>query len=172
MDVTAGSFAEMVNGFIGQRFPGFKPNQFSGVCDPTAVYKHDSAESAWAEIMSAKTGIRFQPAATNSLLPRLEAVRGPLRTSLDAGAPQFLIGPDMKVLRKALNAKYQYRRVQSANGAKYMDEPDKGHPWSDVADSMQYAHLHMGGGHQAEARLSAAGGLGRPIVARADFRVL
>ena len=50
--------------------------------------------------------------------------------------------PSCKVLIGGFNGDYHYRRMRldgaSEEDAKYTDEPDKGHPVSDVHDALQY----------------------------------
>lgn len=57
-------------------------------------------------------------------------------------APALIVDPSCRVLIDGFNGGYHYRRMRldgaAEEDAKYTDEPDKGHPVSDVHDALQY----------------------------------
>jgi hypothetical protein len=57
-------------------------------------------------------------------------------------APAIIFDPSCRVLIDGMNGGYHYRRMRldgvAEEDAKYTDEPDKGHPVSDVQDALQY----------------------------------
>jgi hypothetical protein len=118
--------------------------------------------------------IRIYAAPTNKIAPRLEAIRRPLTTWIDGTTPGLILSPAMKRTRRALEADYRFRRIAVGPGQwRREDVPDKHSPnyASHIADSVQYALLHLGGYAEAKARDPRAGmRLGVPIVAATGFR--
>ena len=58
-----------------------------------------------------------------------------------------MLGPNAKMLRKALAGGYKYKRMQVSGEAKFQDKPDKGR-YSHVADALQYMMLGAVGGER------------------------
>lgn len=116
--------------------------------DPAATYGADrsTGERDWLQIVGHESGVRFRPAPTNKLIPRLEAWREPMRRLID-GRAGLVVSPRCRTLRKALNASYRYRRRMVGTAEQFSDEPDKSHPYSDVVDAGGYG-LVGGGEHQ------------------------
>lgn len=170
-NVGARAFARSCNALIAERFPDRQAKDFIASVDPSAVFKHDTDESTWAGIMEDETGIRFEPASTNNLGPRLEVVKDQLTTMVDGQTPGVLISPEMKVTRKAFNSGYRYKRVQSANGARYENDPWK-NEYSHPMDSAQYAFLHMTGSYEALVRRNSVRKGFETFQAQSDFRVM
>jgi len=110
--------------------------------DPSASARSPTDEQNWLQIMGSRTRIPFRQAPSNSLTPRLEAVRLPLSRLID-GQPGLLISPTCKVLRKGFNSGYRFKRIKAADGEKFSDLPDK-NEFSHVHDALQYGLL--GGG--------------------------
>lgn len=94
-------------------------------------------------------GFYTEPASTNNLTPRLEAVRHYLTKMID-GAPGFLMHPSCVKLRQGFNGKYCFRRVKVQNQERYHDTPDK-NEWSHPHDGLQYLCLAAQGGYVTEA---------------------
>ncbi len=101
-----------------------------------------------------RTGLPVRTAATNELLPRLEAVRRVL-TRVIAGKPGFIVCPNCTKLRKALTA-YHYRRLRVSGGEKFHDLPEKDEH-SHIVDALGYALLGAG-----ELRMPPRPGVSRP----------
>jgi hypothetical protein len=118
--------------------------------------------------------IRIVGAPTNKVAPRLEAIRRPLTTWIDGTTPGLILSPTMKRTRRALEADYRFRRIPVGPGQwRREDVPDKHSPngASHVADSVQYALLHLGGYAEAKARdPRASARFAQPIVAATGFR--
>ena len=100
----------------------------------------------------ASEGLPAEPAYTpgandNDFTLRRAAVAKRLSKLAFDGQPQILFSPTCVKLRKAHSGGYCYRRVMSANLAKYVDKPDKG-PLSHVAEALQY--LLVGNGEAYE----------------------
>lgn len=123
-----------------------EPGDIEAWGDPAASNPTETEERSWLEIVAAVSGIRFRPAPSNRLTPRLEAVRVPLTRLID-GQPGLLLSPACRATRKGFNSGYRFRRMQVPGGAQYTDQPEK-NDYSHVHDALQYALL--GGGEYAE----------------------
>lgn len=137
-------FAKNLAQWLADEFPGFQITE--GFADPAAFYggdKESEEDRAWAEIVEAVAKIRLKPAPGGNVLgPRLDAVRGPLRETIDGTTPAFLLSSCCKVLRRGFNNGYRFRKIQTTDG-RYADAPAKtaeSHPH----DALQY--LLLGGG--------------------------
>ncbi len=108
-----------------------------GVCgDPSGISRGQiGEESVFAALK--RLGLSAQPAQTNNIDPRLRAVEKWLLQQRDGGAA-LLISPTCTNLVLAMQSRYRYTRTK-AGILKPM--PEKKHPWSDIADALQYAVL-------------------------------
>lgn len=95
-----------------------------------------------------RMGFDTEPASTNFITPRLEAVRFYLTMMID-GAPGFLIHPKCRKLRQALAGKYRFRRLQVVGDERFTDTPEK-NEFSHCADALQYLSLGAQGGYVTE----------------------
>lgn len=145
----ANRFGTMLRTLLDERFPGLAAY---GVADPSAAYGADreAGEASWIETVSRVAGIAVQPAPTNALLPRLEAVRVPLTRLIDGRAPALLIDPGCRQIVRGLASEYRYRRIAGPSG-RFAEQPDKNGA-SHVMDAVQYACLDGGGYHEALGR--------------------
>lgn len=139
------TFGERLNELMRDRYRGFKPEQISAWCDPSAIYGGDQegGDPAWVDVVNKTTGIRFRPAPTNKITPRLEAVRQPMLRLIDGHTPGYLLSPRCKILRKAYNSAYRYRRKRLVGETQYDPLPEKNSA-SHPADADQYAALALG----------------------------
>jgi hypothetical protein len=108
------------------------------IIDPAAFQRAQTDERTVADIFK-NEGFMVKPAPTNTITARIAAVDNYLTRMVD-GKPAILFdkaGCDKLIL--AMRSKYRYK----TNTKGETDEtPDKTHPWSDLADSLQYAALH------------------------------
>lgn len=88
-------------------------------------------------------GVQVLQARTNDITTRIEAVDKKFR-ELVSGEPALVIHPRCKILRAACINEYHFRRLKVSGRERFTEEPDKVHPYSDVADALQY--LMLGGG--------------------------
>jgi hypothetical protein len=110
------------------------------VGDPSGVARSQiGEESVFAALK--RLGFASQPAQTNNIDPRLRAVEKWLLQARDAG-PAFLISPHCTTLISAMSSRYRYARRKDKTLA---PEPEKNHPWSDIADALQYGVLGHSG---------------------------
>lgn len=140
-----------------------------GWCDPAADNPGQNDDADWIEAFEAASKIRLRPAPTNNLFPRLEAVRIAFDRTVDGDRPGLLISPTCRVLRKALNSGYRYRRMKVAGSDRYEDKPEKSHPFSDIADALQYLLLGGGEYHEVTGRAERRFQAQRARQARIEF---
>jgi hypothetical protein len=110
------------------------------VGDPSGVARGQIGEESVFGMLK-RLGMSSQPAQTNNIEPRLRAVEKWLLQQRDGGAA-FLISPHCHTLIRAMQSRYRYARTK---GGILQPVPDKGHPWSDIADALQYAVLGHSG---------------------------
>jgi hypothetical protein len=123
-------------------------NEFIGflaymTCDPSGKFKGQIGEESPFDVLK-RLGFKTYPAPTNDLEPRLRAVEQAFLRQIDGGPMVLIDGVNCPQLVQALKFNYRYKRKQ--NGV--LDEaPDKNHPWSDLADCLQYLCLSVNGGY-------------------------
>lgn len=107
------------------------------VADPAGRDKGQLTEETPFDALK-EHGFIAYPASTNKLEPRLRAVEKRLRMTI-MGQPGVQISREgCPTLVKALGARYRYRKKRDGQ---LEEGPDKSHPWSDVADCLQYMCL-------------------------------
>ena len=107
------------------------------VADPAGNQKSQLTEENAFDVLKTNGFVAY-PAPTNDIGPRLLAVEKMLRQQI-AGEPAIQISRmGAPVLIRAMTSGYKYRRKR--DGA-IDDKPDKQHPYSDVADCLQYLCL-------------------------------
>lgn len=110
------------------------------VGDPSGVARGQVGEESVFGMFK-RLGISSQPAQTNNIEPRLRAVEKWLLSQRD-GSAALLISPHCSTLIRAMQSRYRYARTKAGV---LQPVPDKGHPWSDIADALQYAVLGHSG---------------------------
>lgn len=125
---------EKIKPILSQRFPG-APTII--VIDPAANTRSQTDERTVLDVLRAE-GFVVRTAPTNNIQSRISAVDAYLTRVVD-GESGFLIDPSCTSLIGALAGKYKYRRKSDGDTE---DKPDKSHPWSDIADALQYLCLH------------------------------
>ena len=129
---------EKLKPLLAEKYPGMAT---AIIIDPAAFQRAQTDERCVADMFKAE-GFQVKPARTNSIAARLAAVEKYL-TRIVEGKPAMLINPEVSLVIQALAGKYRYKVNQKGI---VDDKPDKLHPWSDVADGLQYACLHHDGG--------------------------
>jgi len=121
------------------RFAGMN---MAAVGDPSGVAKGNFLEENSFDVLL-RLGIPAFPASTNNIDPRLAAVETLLLQQRDGG-PAIVIDEDRcPTLIRALNGAYRFGKTK-AGVTKPL--PEKLHPWSDVADALQYVCLAVNSG--------------------------
>ena len=103
------------------------------VADPKGRDKSQTNEDSPFDVLR-RLGFDVYAAPTNNIDPRLRAVEQLLLHQVDGG-PQLIISDKCGWLIQAMKYWYRYRRKQTGI---LEDKPEKTHPWSDLADCLQY----------------------------------
>lgn len=106
------------------------------VADPAGREKSQINEQSPFDVLKL-LGFRVYPAITNNVEPRLRAVEQMLLHQVDGG-PMLIISSRCVTLISAMKYWYRYRRKTTGV---LEDRPEKTHPWSDLADCLQYLCL-------------------------------
>jgi hypothetical protein len=106
------------------------------VGDPAGRIRSQIGEESIFDALK-RLGFRSQPAQTNAIEPRLRSVEKWFLQQRDAG-PAILVSPRCTTLIRALRSKYRYAKRKDGH---LQPLPAKDHPWSDIADALQYAVL-------------------------------
>lgn len=131
--------------FIREVLKPLLTNKYAGarvasIIDPAGMVR-GSDEKTIADIMRAEQ-LSVKPASTNAIAARIAAVEQFLTRTVD-GKAGLVIDPECTDLIQALQSKYRFK-IKTTGEAE--DKPDKGHPWSDIVDALQYLCLHADGG--------------------------
>lgn len=136
--------------FLRERLKPLLVNKYAGanvmvVCDPSGTRRMDTDEATVVQLIK-NENLAVKPAPTNRLPPRLAAVESFLTRQVD-GRSMIIIDPSCETLIRALAGRYRYKiKKPGKQDEQVDDEPEKLHPWSDVADALQYLCLHADGG--------------------------
>lgn len=135
-------FGQMLRAKMNNDFPNVPTSLVRFFADPASFDggSKDGKDPAW--VVTCSKALRSpigRPSKNNQLTPRLEAVRVPMRATID-GQPGWLLSPKCKTIRKGYNSHYRYKLVQVAAGESVINkaEPEKNH-WSHVANADEYA---------------------------------
>lgn len=107
------------------------------VGDPSGRYKGQVGEESPFECLE-RLGFLTMPAPSNDLDPRLRGVESFLLQQRDGGPALVICEDTCPTLALAMKSKYRFKRKQNDE---LDDKPEKSHPWSDVADCLQYMCL-------------------------------
>lgn len=110
------------------------------VGDPAGRIRSQIGEESIFDALK-RLGLSAQPAQTNAIEPRLRAVEKWFLQQRD-GKAAILIDPRCENLIRALRSKYRYAKRKDGQ---LQPLPVKDHPWSDIADALQYAVLGHSG---------------------------
>jgi hypothetical protein len=138
-DMGAVRFAQEVGRVLKTSFRTFSVD---GHGDPAGEQRAQTDERTPFDIVRA-AGLPVSPAPTNDFTLRREAVAGLLTRLTMLGRPALVIHPRCKVLRKAMQGGYCYRRLQVSGEDRFHDQPEK-NKYSHVAEALQYAAVGMG----------------------------
>jgi hypothetical protein len=109
--------------------------------DMAIISKHDPANTSEGKRQLSECGIESSMARTNHVEPRISCVQNAL-DRLHKGRPFYVVSRQgCPTLREALIGEYHYRRLKVVGDEKYVDQPNKVHPYSDIADADQYATM-------------------------------
>lgn len=127
----------IVTPHIGEVYQGGK---FFISIDPAARQRSQIGEES---VYSAVSGLGFSVilAPTNDITPRLRAVEKFLNMQVRGGGGLLIDKRYNTDLIRALKHEYKFKRKR---GGDLEEKPDKSHPWSDLADALQYLCLSTG----------------------------
>jgi hypothetical protein len=114
------------------------------VGDPSGRAKDSNFEYNSFDVLK-QCGLAAEPAPTNDLDPRIRGVEQFFVRNVQGGPAILIDGTRCPTLVAALNGQYKYEIDQDPSGGTYQKTvPEKLHPWSDVADALQYVCLVTG----------------------------
>lgn len=161
-DMGVTRFAEELGRVLREQFDGW---QIRVTGDPAGSARDHSERTAF-DILKANQVIA-KPATTNDFTPRRDAVGAAMSRLID-GQPGYVVHPDCRVLRKALQGGYCLRRIAIVGQERYKDAPDK-NEYSHVAEANQYQLLGGGEGKKIVGRAPVEGR--RPTHATAEYNL-
>jgi hypothetical protein len=110
--------------------------------DPAGSQESQTDEQTPFKILQAK-GIMAQPAYhNNDPIIRREALYKPLTRIID-GKPGFVLSPSCKMLRKALQGGYCFKKMAVAGEERYQEKPYK-NQYSHIAEAAEYMVVGAG----------------------------
>lgn len=121
---------------LGQEPYSFAAHAFV-VFDPAGTAKSNLSEESSYDVF-VNHQIDAHPAQTNDPEARIRAVEGLLLQNRGDTAALLIDREKCPLLIKALRHEYRYKRRKTGD---IEDKPAKTHPWSDLADALQYACL-------------------------------
>lgn len=107
------------------------------VADPSGRDKGQISEESPFDALR-RLGFQVYAAPSNDIEPRLRAVEQLFLRQVDGGPAIIINGAHCPQLIEALKFNYRYKRKQAGE---LEDKPEKTHPWSDLADCLQYMAL-------------------------------
>jgi hypothetical protein len=110
--------------------------------DPAGNQRSTSYEETSFDLLK-RAGLQAYPAPTNDIDKRLRAVEAFLLRQSDGGPALLIDEQRCPTLVLAMNGRYRYAKRRNGQLAPL---PEKSHPWSDLADALQYACLAAHGG--------------------------
>jgi len=122
--------------------PYLSQERFAGipvycVIDPSSVKKGEIGEESVLQALN-RMGYPSVIARTNNIDPRLRAVERWMNRLAGGKAGLRIDAKYCPTLVLAMGSKYRYKKLK--NGELDL-KPEKTHPWSDIADALQYAAL-------------------------------
>lgn len=124
-----------------QRYAG-RPVGLVG--DPSGLAKDSMFELNSFDLLKS-CGLSAEPAPTNDLEPRIRGVESFLVGQVGGGPALVIDRSRCPTLVAAMNGQYKFEvRPDQSGGHFQKDIPEKLHPWSDVADALQYVCLVAG----------------------------
>ncbi len=103
----------------------------------------DPADTGGGRAQLAELGVMAFPAKTNKVDIRISSVSSSLN-ELVRGKPRIVVSKaGCHCLREGFLGEYHYRRLRIIGDEKYVDYPEKTHPYSDIHDAAQYIVMRI-----------------------------
>jgi hypothetical protein len=152
---------ERLKPVLSQNFPGMPAVV---ILDPAANTRAQTDERTVLEVLR-NEGFTVRTAQTNAIQPRISSVDSFLTRMIDGKSGIIIDRTTCNGLITALAGKYRYKLKKSGD---VEDSPEKTHPWSDLADSLQYLCLHA----DTSGMFNHTRNTARRTVVRADYRYI
>jgi hypothetical protein len=122
--------------------PALSKDRYAGrliacVGDPSGQAKDSILEENHFDALK-RLGLPAFPAPTNNIDPRIAAVEALFYQQRDGGPAIVIDGGKCPMLVRALNGAYRFAKTKQGLTKPL---PEKDHPWSDLADDLQYVSL-------------------------------
>lgn len=101
------------------------------------------------QIEPLKMGFSTEPAPTNDITKRIDAVESFMIRLVDGGKPGYQLSKRCRMLRKGKLGGYHYRQMKVSGEERYKDTPEKD-MYSHTSDAEQYLALGFVGGYVVE----------------------
>jgi hypothetical protein len=138
-DMSAIKFGRVLKPYLNKHFEN---NKMEIWADPAGEAQAQTRDETPFDML-AVNGIEAYPCWTNDPSLRINSL-DMLLTTMSDGQPNIIIDPSCRVLIRALNGGYRFKRMRvSGEEPVYKDKPDK-NKWSHVAEALQY--MLLGGG--------------------------
>lgn len=137
------NFSRLLVDQIKRDYPEADWKEIRCYCDPSAADGGEGEDQSWLDKVREKTGLRIQPAFSNSLTARLDPISESLLRLIDGVEPEFLLSTVCKSLRKGCNGGYKYAKIAGSN-ARFSDKPEK-NDCSHPQDGLQYVVMSVKG---------------------------
>ena len=115
--------------------PRYLSRAVAMVGDPAGRAKGSIYEETSFDALK-RLGFAAFPAPSNDLDPRIRAVEAWLTKQIDGRGAMLIDRKRCPTLIRAMNGAYRFGKTTSGQRK---PKPEKSHPWSDIADSLQYA---------------------------------
>jgi hypothetical protein len=103
----------------------------------------DPADTSSGRAQLVELGFMPTISSTNRIDARISSVTNILNV-LIGGRPRLLVSRDgCPLLREGFLGEYHYRRLKVIGDDKFVDEPNKTHPYSDLHDALQYIVIRI-----------------------------
>jgi hypothetical protein len=130
---------EKLKPLIARKYPGFKVLL---IADPACNQRAQTDEKTIVSIYR-NEGFQIVTAKTNALAARIASVDYYFTRNVEGKSSILLCPVGCKPLIQALRGKYKYKTNKKGETD---TTPEKSHPFSDLADGLQYLALHANGG--------------------------
>lgn len=115
----------------------FPMGRFVCVVDPAGAKRSEIGEESVIKAIQ-RLGFLAAPASTNAIAPRLRAVERQFNMQIDGKGAILIDRRHNAMLIRAISHDYRYKRKKEGD---LNEIPEKGHPESDLIDSLQYLCL-------------------------------